>query len=53
MEIQLLTNKIVSLKQQKNTSKVTTVSHQKRSISVTQPIKNTTDENLLTGFLIW
>ncbi|GEM_PF-6571055 len=53
MEIQLLTNKIVSLKQPKNTSKVTIINHHKRSISVTQPIKNTTNENLLTGFIIW
>jgi len=53
MEIQLLTNKRVFLKHQKNTSKVTTVRQQKRSISVTQPIKNTTNENIIAGFIIW
>jgi len=53
MEIQLLTNKVVSLKQQRNTSKVMTLSQQKRIVSVTPPIKNTTNEDVLTGFIIW
>jgi len=53
MEIQLFTKMIVSLNQQKNTSKVTPILQQKRSVSVSQPIKSTENEDILTGFIIW